>query len=250
MAAKKTIVGANKTEYGSLAEACRAEGVSYCAVTSYAEAHNIDVQKAFLVYSAQGGNFQQKAREWTEKEDWLLISLAGIASATFIASQVGRSLLSVKKRASVLGVSLAYTQPKRLSKSDIDFICSNYGTMSQAKIAAHLGCNTATVQYHLRKNGLIQSNSKNAQAVRANSSKPAAEIAAITSSAEHTVRANATQERISLANVRKPWTKAEEDFLRANYPQVSITALAKSLGKAKNTVRTHLKVMGLYIPQP
>ena len=51
-------------------------------------------------------------------------------------------------------------------------------------------------------------------------------------------------------NGRKGWSEAEEKYLRDNYPELSITQLAKDLGKAKNTVRTHLKVMDLFIPQP
>lgn len=51
-------------------------------------------------------------------------------------------------------------------------------------------------------------------------------------------------------NGRPGWKPSEEAFLRDNYPEMNISQLAKHLGKAKNTVRTHLKCMGLYIPQP
>lgn len=243
------IVGINGKKYRSLTEACKQEGISYSAVISYAKAHRVPNQKAFLVYSANGGNLRQKACEWTQTEEQTLRNLAGNMPAEDIAKRLNRSVLSVRKRANVLNISLKFSQQKRLSQADIDFICQNYGKMTQAKIASILGCNQASVQYHLRRNNLIQSCSDNAKAVRAMSDKPAAQIALTTGAAERTIRSNASQERISLANVRKPWTEAEEDYLRTHYPGTSYSEMSRHLGKAKNTIRTHLKVMGLYQKQ-
>ena len=247
---KKIEIRISGKAYPSLIAACEDNGINPVNVRDYASAHGISEQKAFMVYLASpNGKLGKKAREWTAEEDKLLRQMAGNRSDADISKKLGRSVLAIRKRATVIGISLATSQPRRLSEEDIAWICENYGVITQTKMAEKLGVNQATISYHLRRNNKIQSRSKSACAVRANSQRPAEKIALMSGYPERTIRANACYENISLANVRRRWTAAEEQYLRDNYPQKSIYEMAKHLGKAKNTVRTHLKVMGLYMTQ-
>lgn len=233
----------------SLLAACREKGFSYDALYEYMRRNDLSAQEAFNHYIETSPTMP---KAWTQAEIDTLQSLADAGySSTYAAKILDRPILSVRKKAVMLGIS--FHSQKHLSKEDIEWFKSNFRTMTYASMAKALGVDVATLQYWGKRLGLTKprKNNKTVNVTKTLAGKLTdKEISEVTGKSLGVIRAIACENRISLAcperSGRRPWTPEEDEILRTWYPQEGYKSLSKRLGtRSPGTVRTRLTVIGL-----
>lgn len=94
-----------------------------------------------------------RANSWTESDHDFLRENYGKLSYAEIADKLGRSVLSVKSRAGLLGICKP-RQTEQEKQGLASFITANYATMTAQEIAADRGVKVSTVYRVAREQGL------------------------------------------------------------------------------------------------
>jgi len=186
---------------------------------------------------------------WDKKEMEMLKKLAEEErkSSKEVAEILGRTRKAVQKRASDNGIR--FFKENVIGDAEKKFIVENFDKISRYEMAKRLGVKYETLNYHCRKMGLTSANNRYVNTVKEFAGKKSAkEIAEKLSIPEQTARGIACENNVSLRFTRKEWTKEEDNYLLANYPQKGVKALARGLNtkRSVSTVKTRLKVLGIY----